>query len=324
MWHLGFDVVPENEAWVVEKLGRFQRVLNPGLTWLPWWLYVAAGPETGQYTIRIFASDTVAFDFVDGALTVKGAEVIVQIKSPRNPYLDGNGQNREGAYRVAYFVTGGKWQVAAKNLVENTVRGFFNNIALMADAENVRMVYPALEEFQLDPETGDRITRPFVDPVPAGWSKISDSKMAKLVPGLRDGDVSVVALKRELDVIGLVLLRITFEDFEPSAAVMEAREAVARAKANATAAEFVADQRNTETMGTLLRMYAATAGIGLEELTTKIEGDSDLQAELRELSRELITRRMSLDSKALTDIRVNGSGDVGNFLVTLASILKNT
>ena len=303
MWHLGFQTVPENEAWVIELFGRFHKILDPGLAWLPFWLFVKLAPETGQYTIPIFVGDIIAFDFVDGALTVKGAEAVVQMKSPRVPYPDARrGETREGAYRAAYFVVEGKWKEAVKNLVENTVRGFFNNIPLMADAENVRMVYPALEEFVRDPVTGD--------------------PTSKLVPGLRDGDISVDALREELEVIGFELLRITFAGFEPSAAVMRARESVAKAKADAIAAEFVADQRNTETMGTLLRMYAATEGVELDEITARISSDSELQGELRELSRELVTRRMSLDQKALTDIRVNGSGEFGNFLITLAEIFK--
>lgn len=309
MWHLGFQTVPPNEARVIEELGKFHRILEAGLNWVPFWQSVRLSPETGQYKIPIFSGDTVQFDFVDGALTVKGAEVTVQIRSPRVPYVAIRPKDEEfaGAYRAAYFVVESRWKEAVKDLVENAVRAFFNNIPIMAWAENVTSVYPSTGDFLLHPETGEPI--------------LDDDDNPRLAPAMRDDDGNVKLLKDELKVIGFDLLRITFADFEPSEAVMRAREAVAKAKADAIAAEFVADQRNIETMGSLLRMYATTEGVPLDELTERISGDATLRDELREVSRELIVRRMSLERNALTDIRVNGAGDVGNFLVTLATIL---
>ena len=289
---LGFTSVPQGEAWVVERFGKFHRILKPGLRWVPVWDFVRLAPRTGQYTIPVFPTNDVAFDFDDGALVVKGAEAVVQLK---DPYMEYEVRDREkgkyaGAYRATYLVVDSEWKRAVQDLVENAVRASFNNIASMKEAEEVALVSHST----------------------------SPGHMQKHEPGVAD------TLEKDLAVIGFKLLRITFGDFQASEEVVAAREAIAKAKANSVAAEFVADQRATETMGTLLRIYAATEGVRLEELMARINGDPEMQKELRQMSSELVTRHMSLEHGALTDIRVEGGGDLGNLLATLTTVLKKT
>lgn len=88
------------------------------------------------------------------------------------------------------------------------------------------------------------------------------------------------------------------------------------------AADEVASRRAKETVGSLVRMLAESTGMTPAEVQAKIRSSTKLSKEFRELSADLISRRMSLDSGALVDVRVDSRGGHGEILGGIIAALR--
>jgi hypothetical protein len=89
--------------------------------------------------------------------------------------------------------------------------------------------------------------------------------------------------------------------------LIEAMPLVDKQKLESTAAPFEAQQRAIETVGTVVRMMAEARGKNLKQMQKEINTDPGLVKEFLALSKDLITREMSLKRGALIDIRVDGA-----------------
>lgn len=122
-----------------------------------------------------------------------------------------------------------------------------------------------------------------------------------------------------LDLIGFGLDRVTIMDFDLDAPLLRARGAVQIRKREAEAAEYVRDRRAIETIGTLIQMAAKATGKTAKEVQAEIVASPELRERLRAFGEDLVTRQMSIDGKALTDIRVNGADGIERTLLNIAA-----
>jgi regulator of protease activity HflC (stomatin/prohibitin superfamily) len=103
--------------------------------------------------------------------------------------------------------------------------------------------------------------------------------------------------------IQLVIAEITL----PSS-LQQAMPDVDRQRLEADAATFEAEQRATETVGTVLKMMAKSRGKKVEEITEEIDQDGEgLKKEFVDLSKDLVVREIALKRGAYVDIRVEGA-----------------
>jgi len=94
----------------------------------------------------------------------------------------------------------------------------------------------------------------------------------------------------------------------------------------AEAADFEAKQRAKETIGAIIRMLSEAYGLEAKEIQDRILASDQLRNQFLKLIQDLIKRQMSLNGKALTDIRIEGNGsggDLSNLSSVLASFLAN-
>ncbi len=89
---LGVKIVPQQEAWVVEKLGKFDQVLEPGLSLLiPFIQRVAYKHSLKEQALDIHAQTAISVDNVslsiDGVLYVKIIDPMAASYGVHNPYF---------------------------------------------------------------------------------------------------------------------------------------------------------------------------------------------------------------------------------------------
>ena len=87
----GVKIVPQQEAWVIEKLGKFDKVLEPGLTILiPFIQRVAYKHTLKEEAMDVHAQTAISNDnvslLIDGVLYVKIIDPISASYGARNPY----------------------------------------------------------------------------------------------------------------------------------------------------------------------------------------------------------------------------------------------
>ncbi|MFA4998637.1 MAG: SPFH domain-containing protein [Candidatus Paceibacterota bacterium] len=124
----GTRQVPEEKRYVIERLGRYNRTVGPGLIFfLPWIEKIRAEILISEQTVLLF-TDPIKFDFKDGSATPKQSEAFVRIKSPETPYLSKDGKNESGAYRALYEIR--NWEKAIKSLLENAIRSYLNGLTV--------------------------------------------------------------------------------------------------------------------------------------------------------------------------------------------------
>lgn len=103
-------------------------------------------------------------------------------------------------------------------------------------------------------------------------------------------------------------IQLTIEEIRLPPELEKVLPGVDRQRLEAEAAPFEAKQVAGETIGSVVEMMAVSRGKTVEEMKVLIDGDKDLQRELLDLSKDLITRRMAIDGKSFVDIRVEGAG----------------
>jgi hypothetical protein len=69
-------------------------------------------------------------------------------------------------------------------------------------------------------------------------------------------------------------------------------------------------------------MLAESTGKKYEEIQEEIATNTELKNTIQSFSKELITRRMSIDGKALTDIRVSGAQGMEKGLLEIVALWK--
>lgn len=83
LFFAGLETVQEHERLVIERGGKFHRILQPGIHFLvPWWDYIRNIVPTWEQDIELFLEQT-SLDFKDGGTAIlEGAKVRIKVLDP--------------------------------------------------------------------------------------------------------------------------------------------------------------------------------------------------------------------------------------------------
>ena len=126
-------------------------------------------------------------------------------------------------------------------------------------------------------------------------------------------------MEDSLAIWGLELLQVTVQDFDLDPEIVQARGEVQKRIREAEAAGHEKRIRAFETMGALIQMIAEAMGMSYEEVQAEVRSNTEMGSRLKNFAENLITRRMSIDGKALTDVRVDSGGDLAPLLALIAA-----
>ncbi|MEA3344516.1 MAG: SPFH domain-containing protein [Patescibacteria group bacterium] len=129
---------------------------------------------------------------------------------------------------------------------------------------------------------------------------------------------------------GIKVTFITLEDFDWSKEVIETRRDVFIAKREkerqenlALAAPHEAEGNAKRTIGSVVQMMSELTGKDIKTVKDEINTTPELRKELIRFTKEVVTRRMSLDKSALTDIRVDGAQGIEKGLLEIIALWKS-
>ena len=277
----GLKQVQQQERFIIERFGRYQATLRPGLRWIiPGIERVRAAVSIWGIRIPLF-EEGIKIDFADGSATPKGSEAYVQIQNPDTEYDPGDEKNETGVYRAIYEIE--NWRVYIRDLLENAIRSYLNGLTIDEGITQKCAGFDLRNKFP--PEEITRITE-------------------------------------ALDRIGFKIVRITIEDFDLEPELVKARGEIQIRKRAAEAAQYERERRARETIGALIQMMAEMTGKTFNEVQTEVTANTELQGRLRVFSEEIVTRQMSIDGKALTDVRVGGAGDLETVFLRLIAAFR--
>ena len=281
----GLKRVHQEDRMVVEFFGKFHKIKKPGLRWIcPAVMSVRAIVPIWEQTLVLFKKP-IKIDFKDGSAIPQGVKAFVRIKDPGTLYkLEDETVERQGVFRAIYYVN--NWRERVVELLENAVRSY-------------------LATLTIDEALPDR---------KGGYDLLIADRMPK---------EEKEKIERAMGMWGLKLERITVTDFDLAPEIVKARDEVQKRKRAVEAAEFEKKVRANQTIGALIQMLADARGKTFEEIQKEIDKNSGLKKKIMLFCQELITRQMSIDSKSLTDIRVDGTGDnILNSLLALIAAYK--
>jgi len=280
---IGLNVIHQEERMVVELFGRFYKIKKPGLRWVcPFIMSKRAVVSIWEQTLSLFKAP-IKIDFKDGSAVPKGVTAFIKIKNPGTPYkLEGEDRPAPGVFRAIYYVN--DWRMKATELLENAVRSYLATLTI--------------DEALIEKR--------------GGYDLLTVNRIPKSEKG---------KIKEALERWGLDLIRITVTDFDLDPTLVKARGDLQIRKRAADVADWEKIIRAKKTVGALIEMVAVSTGKKPEEIQKEISEDSAKEKEFIKFSQELITRQMSIDGKSLTDLRVEGGGDIRP-LLTLITALK--
>jgi hypothetical protein len=117
-------------------------------------------------------------------------------------------------------------------------------------------------------------------------------------------------------------LRLVIENIHLPPELEEALPDVDRQRLEAEAAKFESIERAEETIGSVIQMMVRATGKPVKEVQETIEKSTKLKKEFRDFSKNLIERRMAIDSKSFLDIRVEGAEGLEKTLLNLIGAWK--
>lgn len=280
----GLKIVHQEERMVVEFFGRFYEIKKPGLRWVcPVVMSVRAIVPIWEQILVLF-EESIKIDFKDGSATPKGVKAFVRIKDPGTSYeLKGETIGKEGIFRAIYYIN--NWRERAVELLENAVRSYLATLTIDEALPKRRGGYDLLIA-----------------------NRIPKNEKAKI--------------KEALEMWGLKLERITVTDFDLDSEIVKSRNEVQKRKRAVEVAEQEKIVRAQETIGALILMLSESTGKKPEDIRKEIDGDANLKERLRVFIEEVITRRMSIDAGALTDVRTGGGGNLEQSLLRLIAVHK--
>lgn len=284
----GLKQVEQEKRAVVQLFGKYCMTLKPGLQWVAplGIMRIRAMVSTWEIALPLF-DESMKIDFVDGSAQPKNAEVFIKMKSPDRAYgVDPGEEKRNGAYRAIYEIA--NWRTSIRDLIENAVRSYLNRLTI---DEAISMAKAGFDLANYDSNVG-----------------LPSSELQKI--------------EKSLARWGFDLIRITVGDFELEPELVEARGKIQIRRKESEAAQYLKVQRARETMGSLIQMMAESTGKEASQIQEEISRSPKLKKEMRKISEDLVTRRMSIDGKAFTDIRVAGGGDLGEVLMAIITAIK--
>ena len=278
-------VVQQHQRFVIERFGSYNRTQRPGLRFMIRFVeQVRAVVPVWEMTLPLF-EQAIKIDFQDGSATPKNGEAFIQISRPDERY-DPNGalgRPMTGVERAVYQIA--NWRTAIRDVLENALRTYLNSLTINEAITQRR----------------------------GGYDVIGN--------GLAQQDAAEAqAIREKLATWGFELHRTTIQDFDLEPELVRARGQVQVAQRKAEAAVFERRTRAQGTIGALVQMMAEATNQTYESVQAQIVADPKLQAEMRALATDLVTRQMSIDGKALQDVRIAGGGDLTQTFAALAAL----
>lgn len=282
----GFHKIPQEERWIIEWLGRFQRQAGPGLIWTPPFFEEIRGRVSIRELQLPLFEQSMKLDFKNGSATPRNTFGFVKVLKPDQP--DRYGET--GVYKLTYAIE--DWRRAATALLENAVRSYLSSLTIEEGLEMGRLGYNLLEK---------------------------DSAGHECLPRQ---EVSII--KRSLSGWGLQLTKITLGDLDLDPALLRAREELFRKQQAEKMAILERGIRTQETSGALVDMLAEAWGITQEEVQSRLN-DPALQEWTREEILGLIRRRMAIngDGKGFMEISVPDGTTPEGLIALLGRLLLN-
>lgn len=117
-------------------------------------------------------------------------------------------------------------------------------------------------------------------------------------------------------------IKLTVKEIKLPEELEKALLTIDKKRLDKEAAPYEADQRAEETVGSVIQMIAKATGKKPKEVREEIEKDDDLKKEFRNLSQDLIKRRMAIDGKSFTDIRVEGAKGIDGSIMSFIALFK--
>lgn len=269
----GLTIVPPEKRYVVEILGKFYDVLQPGLQWVcPFFMKIRAECETWEQSIGLF-TEPIKIDFVDGSARLKGVYAFVRLCSPDVPYeVPGfptiTGGPETGSFRAIYEVD--DWGARIKELLENASRSYLGSLGLDDALKEGKGGYNLFEGDRIPADEGNRI-------------------------------------KDKIKAWGWELTKLTVTDFDLDESIIAARDRLQKARREADAAELEILTRSRETIGSLVQMFSDATGKPVDEIKEEINGNPEFRDKILLLAQDLVIRQMSIDGGALVDVRGSGN-----------------
>ena len=278
-------VVQQHQRFVIERFGSYNRTQRPGLRFMIRFVeQVRAVVPVWEMTLPLF-EQAIKIDFQDGSATPNNGEAFIQISRPDERY-DPNGalgRPMTGVERAVYQIA--NWRTAIRDVLENALRTYLNSLTINEAITQRR----------------------------GGYDVIGN--------GLAQQDAAEAqAIREKLATWGFELHRTTIQDFDLEPELVRARGQVQVAQRKAEAAVFERRTRAQETVGSFVQMMAEATNQTYESVQAQIVTDPKLQAEMRALAIDLVTRQMSIDGKALQDVRIAGGGDLTQTFAALAAL----
>jgi regulator of protease activity HflC (stomatin/prohibitin superfamily) len=278
----GLRVVRQYERWTVEFLGKYIGTWKPGLHLLLPGLMRVSGVIDIRDRRVHLFEEPVEINFSDATAKIEGAEVILRIKSPDEAYPTGDGKEMTGVERAVYEIRPPRNRTI-RDFLEHMLGSYFRTLTIDKALVSARAGY---------------------------------NLMARMPRAQRNQIIEV------LDRWGESITVITLKNFDLPEGLERAREEPHRRAREAEAAAYEREVRAQETMGSLIEMIGVYTGTSPEEVQKTINGDSELQRKLMAFAQELITRRMSIDGRALTDIRVSGGGPLEQAILQIIGAMR--
>ncbi|OHA68983.1 MAG: hypothetical protein A3J68_00555 [Candidatus Wildermuthbacteria bacterium RIFCSPHIGHO2_02_FULL_48_16] len=280
--------IRHDERAVIERFGNFDRILGPGLNPLtPGIETIRAVVKTPELFLPLFEQDKEDPEAESNKKTPVKIDFKDGSATPKGAGVFIRLQNPEAKDNTSGAYKAiyeiDNWRRAIPGLVGPILRSYLNSLTIDDALAKAKGGYNLLDSL-------DAPIRVSITDAIAGW--------------------------------GFTLIRIVIEDFALDDTVVKAREEVLTQQRQAAAAEHEATKTAWKTGGVLLGLVAMSTGKTTKEVQQELSGDPALKQRFLELAQEFATRQMSIEGKALTHVRVDGSGGLEQSLITILAAVR--
>lgn len=277
--------VPQEMRVLIEVFGEYYKTLGPGLHIVPLWIAKTRNRmNTSTQRYPLF-TEPIFIDFQDGSAAPKGVMAFVRMmnETENDDYQENIGNRVREEHQLGDYIDRDpayRMKYAVRNIKE----------AVTSLLENSTRSYLNSLTIQEGIQAGR-----------AGYN---------ILPSLANHGEIVETLANW----GLVLEKITVGDFDLSKTIIQDREAVHKAMQEEKAMEFLFKKRAKE-IYLFTKALSQATGKTMSEVKQAISDNPELRSNFATFVQDVITRHISLDSNALTDIRVSGGSPLGETII---------
>jgi len=284
----GFRIIPEEQRWVIELLGKYSKTVGPGLVWLfPFIEKPRAYVSLWSQIYPLFSKSTWV-EFADGKAKPVNARALVRCIP----------DDKDAPRRMVYETRDVKMETVS--LLESILRTYFATLSIEEAFKVKYDVWDSLKEWERKEEKDKN-------------KKEKEREREKKKEGRNKGK-DREEVEKQLKELGLMVENITIEDFEPDPDMEKARKRIQKEKEEKDAAEVRIKRNALEIGGLIIKTLAELLEKKEKEerenkVKDLISSNPELQAQMIELTKELLIARLA--SEAGNFIKVNIPGKKG-------------